>query len=54
MDNVLQFDALIIGSGLAGLSLALKLADQQKVVFNMSKCQHLELKLDAWSLDRKR
>ena len=27
----MQFDALIIGSGLAGLSLALKLADQQKV-----------------------
>jgi len=27
----LQFDALIIGSGLAGLSLALKLADQRKV-----------------------
>ncbi|HEY6095324.1 MAG TPA: L-aspartate oxidase [Gallionellaceae bacterium] len=29
--SVLQFDALIIGSGLAGLSLALKLADRQKV-----------------------
>jgi len=28
---VLQFDTLIIGSGLAGLSLALKLADRQKV-----------------------
>lgn len=28
---MLQFDTLIIGSGLAGLSLALKLADQQKV-----------------------
>jgi L-aspartate oxidase len=28
---VLQFDTLIIGSGLAGLSLALKLADKQKV-----------------------
>ena len=28
---MLQFDCLIIGSGLAGLSLALKLADQQKV-----------------------
>jgi len=28
---VLQFDTLIIGSGLAGLSLALKLADQRKV-----------------------
>jgi len=28
---VLQFDTLIIGSGLAGLSLALKLADQKKV-----------------------
>ena len=27
----MQFDSLIIGSGLAGLSLALKLADQQKV-----------------------
>ena len=27
----MQFDALIIGSGLAGLSLALKLADRQKV-----------------------
>ncbi len=27
----LQFDALIIGSGLAGLSLALKLADRRKV-----------------------
>jgi L-aspartate oxidase len=30
-DATLQFDALIIGSGLAGLSLALKLADQRKV-----------------------
>jgi L-aspartate oxidase len=30
-DASLQFDALIIGSGLAGLSLALKLADQRKV-----------------------
>jgi L-aspartate oxidase len=30
-DASLQFDTLIIGSGLAGLSLALKLADQQKV-----------------------
>src|SRR5512139_11906 len=29
--SALQFDALIIGSGLAGLSLALKLADRQKV-----------------------
>lgn len=28
---MLQFDTLIIGSGLAGLSLALKLADRQKV-----------------------
>jgi len=28
---VLQFDTLIIGSGLAGLSLALKLADQQQI-----------------------
>ncbi len=28
---MLQFDVLIIGSGLAGLSLALKLADQRKV-----------------------
>lgn len=28
---MLQFDTLIIGSGLAGLSLALKLADQKKV-----------------------
>lgn len=28
---MLKYDALIIGSGLAGLSLALKLADQQKV-----------------------
>ncbi len=29
--NLLQFDTLIIGSGLAGLTLALKLAEQQKV-----------------------
>jgi L-aspartate oxidase len=28
---MLKFDALIIGSGLAGLTLALKLADKQKV-----------------------
>ena len=28
---MLQFDTLIIGSGLAGLTLALKLADQQKI-----------------------
>ncbi|MBI2287317.1 MAG: FAD-dependent oxidoreductase, partial [Nitrosomonadales bacterium] len=28
---MLQFDTLIIGSGLAGLTLALKLADRQKV-----------------------
>ncbi len=28
---MLQFDTLIIGSGLAGLSLALKLADHRKV-----------------------
>lgn len=28
---MLRFDTLIIGSGLAGLSLALKLADQQKI-----------------------
>ncbi len=31
MVQVLQFDVLIIGSGLAGLSLALKLADKRKV-----------------------
>jgi L-aspartate oxidase len=30
-DATLQFDTLIIGSGLAGLSLALKLADRRKV-----------------------
>jgi len=30
-DASLQFDALIVGSGLAGLSLALKLADDRKV-----------------------
>jgi len=32
-----QFDTLIIGSGLAGLSLALKLADQQKVALVTKK-----------------
>ncbi|MEQ1814037.1 MAG: L-aspartate oxidase [Candidatus Nitrotoga sp.] len=32
MAHAKQFDTLIIGSGLAGLSLALKLADQQKVL----------------------
>ena len=31
MTDLIQFDALIIGSGLAGLSLALKLADHRKV-----------------------
>lgn len=32
MAHAKQFDTLIIGSGLAGLALALKLADQQKVL----------------------
>jgi len=32
MAHAKQFDTLIIGSGLAGLTLALKLADQQKVL----------------------
>jgi len=34
---MLQFDALIIGSGLAGLSLALKLADRQKIAIITKK-----------------
>ncbi len=34
---MLRFDTLIIGSGLAGLSLALKLADQQKVAIVTKK-----------------
>lgn len=34
---MLQFDALIVGSGLAGMSLALKLADQQRVALVTKK-----------------
>jgi L-aspartate oxidase len=36
--NKLNFDVLIIGSGLAGLSSALKLADQKKIAI-ISKCR---------------
>ncbi|MCX9158276.1 L-aspartate oxidase [Niveibacterium sp. 24ML] len=44
---MLQFDVLILGSGLAGQSLALRLADQHSVAL-VTKCQ-LEDSASAWA-----
>ena len=47
MSRTLQFDVLIIGSGLAGLSLALKLADHRKVAIITKKS--LQDGASAWA-----